>query len=205
MTTQFTNWMTEVRTAMEPGNVTGSKHPQYLTEDDSSPVSKRADTRNTPNRSQKDTPLTQDAPSIQLFWSGDQGAHSPLSPPTPHTAPMATTPDNPRPAGYHPLRPQYLYTENGDGSLSSVGLAGPSDYDSQGKIRGPRPFPQALINFEQTLSHHCHSPMQTQADSSEPESPRSLTGEPQSPQRSRHSRGIPSQSLPATGANLDHV
>jgi hypothetical protein len=36
-------------------------------------------------------------------------------------------------------RPQYLYSDNSDGSLFSVGIAGPEDFDKNGNIRGTRP------------------------------------------------------------------
>ena len=40
---------------------------------------------------------------------------------------------------YDANRPQHLYSDNGDGSLFSVGIAGPSDFYSNGVIHGPRP------------------------------------------------------------------
>ncbi len=43
------------------------------------------------------------------------------------------------PPGYDIHRPQYLYRDNGDGSLIEVGLAGPNDFDKHGNPKGPRP------------------------------------------------------------------
>jgi hypothetical protein len=46
------------------------------------------------------------------------------------------------PAPSHPYdvkRPQYLYSDNGDGSLFSMGIARPEDFDQNGNIRGARP------------------------------------------------------------------
>jgi hypothetical protein len=40
---------------------------------------------------------------------------------------------------YDPERPQYLYLDNGDGSLFRVGIATPADFDEHGVISGRRP------------------------------------------------------------------
>jgi hypothetical protein len=40
---------------------------------------------------------------------------------------------------YDPERPQYISSDNGDGSLFCVGTATPSDFDEFGIILGPRP------------------------------------------------------------------
>jgi hypothetical protein len=55
--------------------------------------------------------------------------------PTQLRPPIQLPPDH----AYDVDRPQYLYSDNGDGSLYEVGLVGPGDIDKYGLIRGPRP------------------------------------------------------------------
>jgi hypothetical protein len=43
--------------------------------------------------------------------------------------------------GYDPDNLQTLYLDNGDGSLFSVGKAGPNNFHPDGTVRGLRPSP----------------------------------------------------------------
>jgi hypothetical protein len=42
---------------------------------------------------------------------------------------------------YNTTQPQQIFMDNGDGSLFSVGIARPGDFDQYGNICGPRPSP----------------------------------------------------------------
>jgi hypothetical protein len=78
----------------------------------------------------------------------NKSAECPLTPPTP--LPMQTSPTASLKRGYHLLRPQYLYLNNGDGSLFECSIAGPNDFDSEGNVRGLRPLADRLLNFDQS-------------------------------------------------------
>ena len=124
--------------------------------------SKRADTRSTPDRRNLMITQPDDGSSVKLFQDPDGKEYRQVR--------------NPR--GYDPNRPQLLYMDNGDGSLYSVGVAGPDDFDNSGIRRG--------------LYH----------PSSQPTSPFKAPFSPQCPMR-QHVTGSP-QSLPAEGARSNN-
>jgi hypothetical protein len=171
MSAQFNSWMTEVRQLANPNQVSllnqGAKHSQqdYPNEALASP-SKRIDTHHT---KRNDPTQTQPSPwdhYIRPFPTLDPPPQSPSS-----SAPE--TPDQHPPIPSHPYdidRPQYLYLDNGDGSLFKVGIAGPGNFDANGNVTGPRPSqlqrnPHHIQGASpiQYLQPRSPSPMQTLA------------------------------------------
>ena len=186
MTREFSKWMeanktTDLTSRREQEQA--KKNTQYERPEaspNSSQSNKRMDTRRTPNRD--DPMITQpsmDEPRKQLF----QEIRSPH--------------------GYDINRPQYLYRDNGDGSLIEIGLAGPNDFI------GPRP--DAAHDLSSTSIQFYgdplpQSPMQTQDTHKTNETEEIYPlGQP-SPQRETQPpvTGSP-QSLPAAGAKTYHA
>ena len=185
MTSKFSNWMVEARQLVQPqqqlATIQGTKHSQndYLHALSGQP-SKRADTRNTPERGNTHTHSHPPNTSTALF---------------PDTTVILTQP-NPKtpPRGFSTSRPEYLYQDNGDGSLYQVGMAGPQDYDSDGHIQGPQPSPNQ--------PHHHHT-QRKQAPRLSPLAMDQLASPPAQPTTSTQRAPLPS--LPAVGARTDHV
>jgi hypothetical protein len=130
--------------------------------------SKRTDTRTTPDR-QDLMHTESDEMQIELFPETNnteattlpplmtQPSFHPTTPPRDHEAIRPTTPatpDSPNmaamlaaydlahpvyPEGYDTDDPMYVYKDNGNGGLFCVGLAQPTDFNSDGTIRGPQP------------------------------------------------------------------
>jgi hypothetical protein len=196
MTQQFTTWMTEVRQIIEPGSTIGTKHPQNSYTP--SPA-KRADTRPTPERNLPPPPSPLSMDTGNDFLAEITAAERPLTPPTP--LPMTTSPTVSPPRGYHPLRPQYLYLDNGDGSLFECGIAGPNDFDSEGNVRGLRPSADHLLNFDQSrLPRPLTS--ETANGANEPDSS-PIRGRPYTAPRIATNGDGTSPSLPVEEANPD--
>jgi len=168
----ITKWMSDMTILMQTQQSTQMANPSSQSKRPSeahpqphhshaSPMShssKRADTRRTPDRS--DLMITQpdDSSSVKLFQDPEGNGYRSVR----------------NPQGYDPNCPQYLYMDNGDGSLYSVGLAGPDDFDMNRIRRG--------------LYH----PL------SQPTSPYTAPFSPQRPMRQQVT-GSP-QSLPVEGA-----
>jgi hypothetical protein len=125
---------------------TGTKHP--IAEDSAGKRIKRIDTRKTPTRPD---PMAIDDARVTLFLEQDPDP-SLIQPPrtanptpdnidNPATSPPRTVqhpihrPDHP----YDPLRKQYTYQHNGDGTMFCSGQPSPSDF-IDGVIQGPRPL-----------------------------------------------------------------
>ena len=173
MSSQFATWMTEVRHIARPPSSSsqGTKYSQEFTaEPPNSQQSKRADTRQMPDRPQP-MQITNPPPGIQLFTH-------PISPPLLATQPSATTPP---PTGYDPQHPDYLYLDNGDDSLFCVGRAGPADYKSDGIPKGLHPSPHQhkySNSIQRAHNPPPSSPPSTsyRSPSSAQQSPVSMTG-----------------------------
>jgi hypothetical protein len=212
MSAQFNSWMTEVRQLANPNQVSlldqGTKHAQqdYPDESSASP-SKRIDTRHTPERN---NPMqTQPSPPdhyIRPFPTLD---------PPPLQYPLSSAPETPDqhpPISSHPYdidRPQYLYLDNGDGSLFKIGIAGPGDFDANGSVTGPQPSqlqrnPHHIQGASpiQYLQPCSPSPMQTLAtqDTTDSSMNSSPTGPPLPQQITQSQVTASLQSLPAEGA-----
>jgi hypothetical protein len=114
---------------------------------------------------------------------------------TPPTSPLSRRSTSPlaTPTGYDIDRPQYLYSDNGDGSLTCVGLAGPQDFYFDGTIHGPRP------------SRHQPNPENIQLESDPDDSPKFLgihqPNSPNSPPNLRLPSPITSMGTQATTAS----
>ena len=128
----------------------------------------------------------------------------PLAPPTPPSPAARDSSSSPSHQGYHPLKPQYIYADNGDGSIYRVGVAGPSDFHPNGTIRGIHPSPTHLINFEHSSSIYPRSlsPMQTQEPSSQgsPSASSLPSGISSPPPKEHQMLTLTPPSLPAEGA-----
>jgi hypothetical protein len=132
--------------------------------------SKRADTRRTPERDDPMMTQPSDESCIQLFHNRDgNGYRVETTRPRSARRPRTTR-------GYDPNEPEYLYMDNGEGSLYAVGVAGPDDYDANGVRRG---------------LHHEHS---------QPNTPYKGQPSPQRQQRDPVTGSSPS--LPAEGARI---
>jgi hypothetical protein len=117
MTREFSKWMAANQNPTT--DLTIRREQDQIKRPETSPSSqskKKVDRKDTPDRN--DPMLTQPSlgePRKQLFIE--------------HRSPH----------GYDIHHPQYLYRDNGDGSLIEVGLAGPDDFDEHGNPKGPRP------------------------------------------------------------------
>jgi hypothetical protein len=117
MTREFSKWMAANHNPTT--DLTIRREQDQIKRPETSPSSqskKKVDRKDTPDRN--DPMLTQPSlgePRKQLFIE--------------HRSPH----------GYDIHHPQYLYRDNGDGSLIEVGLAGPDDFDEHGNPKGPRP------------------------------------------------------------------
>ena len=141
MAVEFTKWMTEVRHLVQPPAESdqGTKHFQTDRDEQTlSQKSKRADTRSTPDRTYRMDTHENEHPSAVTLLLPDSTSNAPFHhlPPSPQRllTQLTTPPTTPR--GYDPSRPDTLYCDNGDGSLFSVGIAGPTNYDTDGMVPG---------------------------------------------------------------------
>jgi hypothetical protein len=63
------------------------------------------------------------------------------------------------PNGYDSDDPQYVYKDNGDGTLFCVGLAAPSDFQPDGTIQGPQPTQTQNEMARKHLQRTFHNPI----------------------------------------------
>jgi hypothetical protein len=94
-----------------------------------------------------DTQPTTPEQGVHLFQGPNDDYYRSDDPPPQSPQSMASMSEQSSPQGnlpapnhpYDPDRPQYLYLDNGDGSLFEAGEAGPKDFHPDGTIHGPRP------------------------------------------------------------------
>jgi hypothetical protein len=99
-------------------------------------------------------------------------------------------------------RQQYLYLDNGDGSLFCVGIARPEDIDANGVIRGPRPARRQINPCVIQREDNDQGPTEEELLSME-ENLLSTGAHDQTQDTTTHDNDF--ESHPAKGAQTNHV